>query len=40
MDLYILRKFGYVKKFMNYIEEHNDSNYLRKHDQTLIFSRI
>ena len=21
---------------MNYIEEHNDSNYLRRHDQTLI----
>jgi len=36
MDLHILRKYGYVKKFMKYIEEHNDSKYLYRHDQTLI----
>jgi lipopolysaccharide biosynthesis glycosyltransferase len=36
MDLYSLRKFKYVDKFLDYIKNHNDSIYLRCHDQTLI----
>lgn len=36
MDLYSLRKYGYVGKFMKYIEEYNNEKYLFRHDQTLI----
>ena len=35
-DLYNLRKNNYVDKFMNYIKEHNNVEYLYHHDQTLI----
>lgn len=36
MDLYNLRKYGYVDKFLDYIKNHNDMKYLFRHDQTLI----
>ena len=36
IDLYNLRKYNYVDKFMEYIKEHNDLDYLNHHDQTLI----
>ena len=36
MDLYNLRKYNYVDKFMEYIEIHNDEKYLNAHDQTLL----
>jgi len=36
IDLYSLRKYKYVDKFMKYIKEHNDVEYLYHHDQTLI----
>ena len=36
IDLYSLRKYGYVGKFMKYIQEHNNNKYLHRHDQTLI----
>jgi len=36
IDLYSLRKYNYVDKFMKYIKEHNDIQYLNHHDQTLI----
>ena len=36
MDLYNLRKYKYFEKFINYIKEHGNVNYLNHHDQTLI----
>lgn len=37
IDLYSLRKYNYVEKFMEYIKVHNnDKKYLNAHDQTLI----
>jgi len=36
MDLFNLRKYGYVGKFMEYIKLHNNSLYLHNHDQTII----
>ena len=35
-DLYSLRKYKYVDKFMDYIKLHNNYRYLNHHDQTLI----
>ena len=36
MDLYSLRKYKYVDKFLNYIREHNEQKYLNSFDQTLL----
>ena len=36
MDLYSLRKYGHVNKFMEYINMHNNKEYLKSQDQTLI----
>ena len=36
IDLYSLRKYKYVEKFLEYIFYHNDYRYLNHHDQTLI----
>ena len=36
MDLYNLRKYNYVEKFMNYINSHNNYKYLWHHAQTTI----
>jgi len=36
MDLYNLRKYKYVEKFMNYTKNNNNKFYLKAHDQTLI----
>ena len=36
MDLYNLRKYGYVDKFMDYIKMNNNKEYLKSQDQTLI----
>ena len=36
LDLYSLRKYNYVDKFMEYIQKHNNYRYLNHHDQTLI----
>ena len=36
MDLYSLRKYGYVEKFINYTKVHNNKLYLNAHDQTVI----
>ncbi len=36
MDLYSLRKYNYVDKFLEYIKIHNNYRYLNHHDQTLI----
>ena len=36
MDLYSLRKYNYVEKFMNYIYSNNNRKYLLHHDQTVI----
>ena len=35
-DLYSLRKYNYVDKFMEYIQKHNNYKYLNHHDQTVI----
>ena len=36
MDLYNLRRYNYVDKFLEYIKLHNNYRYLNHHDQTLI----
>ena len=36
IDLYNLRKYKYVDKFMDYLHYHNNPRYLNHHDQTLI----
>ena len=36
IDLYSLRKYGYVEKFINYTKVHNNKLYLNAHDQTVI----
>ena len=36
MDLFNLRKYRYVDKFMNYVTENNNAFYLKSHDQTVI----
>ena len=36
MDLYNLRKYNYVKNFIDYLNNHNNYRYLNHHDQTLI----
>ena len=36
IDLYSLRKYNYVDKFLEYIKIHNNYRYLNHHDQTLI----
>ena len=36
IDLYSLRKYNYVDKFLEYIRIHNNYRYLNHHDQTLI----
>ena len=36
IDLYSLRKYNYVEKFMDYVNNHNNFKYLNHHDQTCI----
>ena len=36
MDLYNLRKYKYVNKFLDYLNKHNNLQFLYHHDQTLI----
>ena len=36
MDLYSLRKYNYVEKFNDYLNNHNNDKYLNHHDQTVI----